>query len=68
MPAMFNHRHYAAIAKVVSEIRFSTPGGEDWTNTVDGLNELFKGDNPNYDPARFKAACAGKPLTRKDAR
>lgn len=66
MPVMFNHRHYAAIAKVVSETEFSTP--EDWANIVNGLSELFDGDNPKYDSVRFKAACTGKPLTRKDAR
>jgi len=58
---IFQHRHYAAIAKVLSEAK--TAAGIE-----SALLVLFQRDNPGFDAARFLAAAKGEPINGKDRR
>lgn len=62
---MFQHRHYAAIAKLLSEIPLSE---EAKASLVAGFNSLFARDNPSFDRDRFRAAARGEPVNGKDRR
>ena len=59
---LFQHRHYAAIAKVMAGTN-----GHDWGTINEELISLFRSDNPNFSPGRYMDAARGNP-TRKDAR
>lgn len=58
---VFQHRHYAAIAKVMADHNVS----EDFRNALSGL---FRNDNPNFDAYRFDQAARGEPVNGKDKR
>lgn len=58
---MFQHRHYAAIAKVLADT--SAPKEQ-----VYAFSALFNRDNPNFDGYRFREAAEGNPITGKDKR
>jgi hypothetical protein len=58
---LFQHRHYAAIAKVLSEAH--THAGVE-----SALLVMFQRDNPNFDATRFLAAAKGEPIKNKDRR
>ena len=60
---LFTHRHHVALAKALEEV-------SDIAETAPVINALIcalQRDNPRFDAARFRAACAGQP-TPKDAR
>ena len=60
---LFQHRHHCALAKALEEV-------SDIAETAPVINALIcalQRDNPRFDAARFRAACAGQP-TPKDAR
>jgi hypothetical protein len=60
---LFTHRHHCALAKALEEV-------SDVAETAPVINALIcalQRDNPRFDAARFRAACAGQP-TPKDAR
>jgi hypothetical protein len=60
---LFQHRHYCALAKALEEV-------SDVAETAPVVNALIcalQRDNPCFDAAQFRAACAGQP-TPKDAR
>ena len=60
---LFQHRHHCALAKALEEVY-------DVGNTtpiIDALAIMLQRDNPRFNGARFRAACAGQP-TPKDAR
>jgi hypothetical protein len=60
---LFQHRHHCALAKAleeVSDVAETAP-------VIDALICTLQRDNPRFDAARFRAACAGQP-TPKDAR
>lgn len=58
---IFQHRHYAAIAKVLSEQTVSR-------DILDALASMFANDNPNFHAARFHAAARGVPSNARDRR
>ena len=60
---LFTHRHHVALAKALEEV-------SDVAETAPVINALIctlQRDNPRFDAARFRAACAGQP-TPKDRR
>ena len=60
---LFQHRHLCALAKALEEV-------SDIAETAPVINALIcalQRDNPRFDAARFRAACAGQP-TPKDRR
>lgn len=57
---MFQHRHHKAIAEA-----FTAAGSR---LTREQLIELFKKDNPRFDPLRFLGASIGRPTTWRDRR
>lgn len=73
---MFQHRHYVAIAQVIDAARNADRSQQTRSfqagrnNALDDIQlavtALFARDNPTFDSARFAAACAGKPQTRRD--
>jgi hypothetical protein len=59
---LFQHRHHCVLAKALEEV-------SDVAETAPVINALvcaLQRDNPRFDAARFRAACAGQP-TPKDA-
>lgn len=58
---IFQHRHYASIAKVLAD-----------QNCDNGIcrafSDMFRADNPSFIPSRFMAAARGEPVNGKDAR
>lgn len=51
-----SRKDYRAIAKLMAEIRTSTPT-DTWVKLMLGLCEIFRQDNPRFDKERFKDAC-----------
>ncbi len=64
MTAMFQQRHYVAIAKKVAETSRAIP--ELGALMASELADVFAGDNPRFDRQRFIAACRGEPCNGKD--
>lgn len=62
---MFQHRHYAAIAKVISTLDVDVPKRDEIARE---FAAMFEGDNSRFDHNRFMGAAHNKPLNRKDAR
>lgn len=58
---IFQHRHYAAIAKVLSEQTVSR-------DILDALASMFANDNPHFQSQRFHAAARGVPINGRDRR
>ena len=61
MSVKFQHRHYVAVAKLLSEM----PEGER-DSLIKTLIPMFKSDNRAFDAMRFRSACAGKPINSRD--
>lgn len=61
---IFQHRHYAEIASVLSSLDNSIAREA----FVDRLAKMFHADNERFDDARFRAAAYGVPSNRKDRR
>lgn len=59
---LFQHRHYAAIAKALADTRL--PYG--YAKAI--LAELFAANNPKFDGPRFISACDGEPSNKRDIR
>ena len=59
MSAMFNKRHYEAIAQALQD---AYPKGDmvlvrPWWNVFEKLADTFTRDNPKFSRARFMSAC-----------
>lgn len=68
---IFQHRHYAELAAVLAESRADAAGHNldaAFQNVENAMVRLFKGDNSRFQPDRFRAAAAGKPINGKDRR
>lgn len=67
---LFQHRHYAAIAKVLADNydRSTNIGDLQHGKIMRALSDLFWRDNPNFDADRFFAASRGEPVNGKDKR
>lgn len=56
---LFQHRHYAALAKGLDGLFVICPAD---------LADIFAKDNPRFDRARFLAACDANPTNKRDKR
>ena len=61
-PATFTHQHFRTVAEVIRSIQGDRVNGDPvWSRSVYQIAELFArelaGTNPNFDEARFLAAC-----------
>jgi hypothetical protein len=54
MATKFAKRHYIAIARLMAE---QPNKDQTWQGIVDGLVVMFKADNYEFKPARFRDAC-----------
>lgn len=61
---LFQHRHYAEIAALLSQIE----AGDTPDEIVSAFAAMFKRDNDRFDWDRFMAATRDKPSNSKDAR
>lgn len=61
---MFNHRHYATIASLLSQVQ----PGDTPDDVAKAFASVFRRDNSRFDWDRFIAAAQGKPTNRKDRR
>ena len=61
---VFQHRHYAKIAKIIS----TTYEQEPCPKLVYALAKAFAADNSRFDETRFLSACTGYPVNKKDER
>ena len=57
---LFQHRHYVAIAKAISD----SSDVSETTPTVRALMDLFARDNLAFSHERFRLACKGQPYPR----
>ena len=57
---LFQHRHYVAIAKAISD----SSDVSETTPTVRALMDLFARDNMAFSYERFRLACTGQPYPR----
>jgi hypothetical protein len=58
MSAIFNKRHYEAIAEALNEARDGNPLDLlDFNVLVEALANLFSRDDPRFDRKRFEDAC-----------
>ena len=55
---IFQHRHYALVAKAIADIQFSE---EARTSLISGFANLFESDNVNFSRSRFFDAARGQP-------
>ena len=56
----FERRHYRAVANVIASIPARDPEPQ-IDCLIDRFVELFRADNSNFEPKRFRDACAGVP-------
>ena len=61
---LFQHRHYVAIAKAISD----SSDVSETTPTVRALMDLFARDNMAFSYERFRLACKGQPYPRDRTR
>ena len=59
---MFAHRHYEAIAEIISDVSMAVAGyeitrEESGEIIIRSLELLFQDDNPKFDLVRFRKAC-----------
>lgn len=62
--SMFSQRHYVAIAKVMAKLEPTDSEASHpkaklwmWDDVEAELSRMFKEDNPQFDPSRFRNAC-----------
>ena len=59
--SMFQRRHYEAVAKALKETRpvpiFQEYEDFQWRHDIMAMSAMFKKDNGDFQPLRFKKAC-----------
>lgn len=57
--AIFQRRHYEAIAEVLRKSRSDNyPEGDKWVEICQQMSLMFAEDNPNFNLEKFLRACA----------
>jgi len=62
---MFQHRHYVELAKMVQSAK-ARMRPVDFDAYVEEWTDMLTGTNPRFDRERFRTACQGVPVNKRD--
>lgn len=62
---MFQHRHYVELAKMVQTAK-ERMQPRDFEAYVEEWTDMLTGTNPRFDRERFRTACYGAPVNKRD--